>query len=115
MQLLADQVALLAFRTGKCAYQKDDGNTVRVRARGQACRKVNAREMPRIYSLVAQHPHQQLGRQIIGRCAQTYANDDGATRHAKGPLIPPGQLLALQPQPASGIQLIEHGATMTAL
>ena len=95
MQLLADQVAVLPFRTGERAYHKDDGNAVGVRARGQACRNVYAREMPRIYTLAAQRSHEQLSRQIIGRCAQPYANNDGAEGHTQGPLVLPGQPLAL--------------------
>jgi hypothetical protein len=66
MKLPADRVGALAFRAGKCAHQKNDGNAIGVRARRKSGINVCGREMPGIQSLAAQQPREQLGRKIIG-------------------------------------------------
>jgi hypothetical protein len=66
MKLLADGVGAPAFRAGESAHQKNDGNAIGVRARWQPRCYFCGREMPGIYSLSAQQPHQELGRKIIG-------------------------------------------------
>src|SRR5450631_4088920 len=64
--LIAQCLAAFAFRAWEGADQKDDGDSVGVRAGGQPAVELSRGEMPGVELLSAQEPHQQLGGKIVG-------------------------------------------------
>ena len=65
MPLLVDRVGALAFRARESAHEINDVNATGIRSWRQAGIHSCEREMSRVYCLVTQQPHRQLGRKII--------------------------------------------------